>query len=323
MKILSETSPVIFGFSGTQLTNEEITFFKATKPYGYILFARNCDNSAQIKALTDKLREISGRADLPILIDQEGGRVARLKPPHFPAFPPAANFAKMAESDLEGAKIATFENAKKIAEMLRELGITVDCAPLADVPVVGAHDIIGDRAFGHTPAQVSALARAMANGLLAGGVVPVLKHIPGHGRAFADSHLELPVVHTSLAELRATDFMPFKKLSDLPMAMTAHVLFTAIDDKNMATVSPAAIRLIRDEIGFDGLLMSDDLSMKAMVGDFTQRARDVLNAGCDVVLHCNGDMEEMQAIMRGISPFNEKSLMRAQKAIKNKILMKL
>jgi len=315
MTILSETSPVIFGFSGTQLTDEEITFFKDTKPYGYILFARNCDNPAQIKALTDKLREISGREDLPILIDQEGGRVARLKPPHFPAFPPAAHFAKMAESDLASAKIATFENAKKIAEMLRELGITVDCAPLADVPVAGAHDIIGDRAFGHNPAQVSALARAFANGLVAGGVVPVLKHIPGHGRAFADSHLELPVVHTSIAELRATDFVPFKELSDLPMAMTAHVLFTAIDDKNMATVSPAAIRLIRDELGFDGLLMSDDLSMKAMVGNFTQRARDVLAAGCDVVLHCNGDMAEMQAIMRGISSFSEKSLEQARKAM--------
>ena len=294
-------SPVIFGISGTVLSADEREFFAKIRPYGYILFARNCENPAQIKELTLSLQEISGQGrGLPILIDQEGGRVARLKPPHFPEFPPAAYFAKIAETDLEAAKIATYDNARKIADMLLELGITVNCAPLADIPVAGANDIIGDRAFGDNPAQVIALARAFADGLIAGGVTPVLKHIPGHGRAVADSHMELPVVNTSLEELRKTDFVPFKALADLPMAMTAHVLFTAIDPQNMATVSPAAIRLIREEIGFKGVLMSDDLSMKAMRGSFSERARAVLSAGCDLVLHCNGDMAEMKQVAEGI-----------------------
>ena len=298
---MDDFSPVIFGISGTVLSADEREFFAKIRPYGYILFARNCENPAQIKELTLSLQEISGQGrGLPILIDQEGGRVARLKPPHFPEFPPAAYFAKIAETDLEAAKIATYDNAKKIADILLELGITVNCAPLADIPLKGAHDIIGDRAFGDNPAQVIALARAFADGLIAGGVTPVLKHIPGHGRAVADSHMELPVVNTSLEELRKTDFMPFKALSDLPMAMTAHVLFTAIDPQNMATVSPAAIRLIREEIGFKGVLMSDDLSMKAMRGSFSERARAVLSAGCDLVLHCNGDMAEMKQVAEGI-----------------------
>ncbi len=301
MTISKDLSPVIFGMAGTTLTAEETEFFREVQPYGYILFARNCDNPQQIKDLTAVLREISGRDDLPILIDQEGGRVARLKPPHFPAFPPAAQFAKLAETDLEAAKKAVYDNALSIANMLIKLGITVNCAPLADVPIAGAHEIIGDRAFGNDPQQVATLARAMADGLIAGGVTPVLKHIPGHGRAFADSHHELPVVHTALEELRATDFVPFKTLADLPLAMTAHVLFSAIDAENMATVSPKAIRLIREELGFSGLLMSDDLSMKAMRGDFSERARAVLAAGCDLVLHCNGDMAEMRAIMTGIT----------------------
>jgi beta-N-acetylhexosaminidase len=308
-------SPVIFGMAGESLTAEEIEFFSKVRPFGYILFARNCQSPGQIKALVRQLKEISGRENLPILIDQEGGRVARLKPPHFPEFPPAGKFAEMALTDLESAKDATYRNARAIAEELNNLGITVNCAPLADIPVKGAHDIIGDRAFGNTPDQVIALARAMAQGLMDGGIIPVLKHIPGHGRAFADSHLELPVVDTPLEILRQTDFVPFKALSDLPMAMTAHVLFTAIDAKNMATVSPAAIALIRGELGFDGLLMSDDLSMKAMQGDFTQRARDVLAAGCDIVLHCNGNMQEMQAVMMGLTPLAGKSLARAENSM--------
>lgn len=298
---MEKFSPVIFGIAGIVLTADEREFFAKIRPYGYILFARNCETPEQIKALTLSLQEISGQGrGLPILIDQEGGRVARLKPPYFPEFPPASYFAKMAETDLEAAKIATYNNAKKIADMLLELGITVNCAPLADIPVAGAHDIIGDRAFGDNPAQVIALARAMADGLIAGGVTPVFKHIPGHGRAFADSHKELPVVNTPLEELRKTDFVPFKALADLPMAMTAHVLFTAIDKENMATVSPTAIRLIREELGFKGLLMSDDLSMKAMRGSFSERAKAVLIAGCDLVLHCNGDMAEMKQVAEGI-----------------------
>lgn len=312
---MTNISAAIFGVSGTSLTSEEISFFSRVKPFGYILFARNCESPEQIKALVRELKKISGRDNLPILIDQEGGRVARLKPPHFPVFPPAGKFAELAKKDLEAAKKATYLNARLIAHELYNLGITVNCGPLADLPVEGAHDIIGDRAFGKSPQQVIELADSFAKGLADGGVVSVLKHIPGHGRAFADSHLELPVVDTPLEILRQTDFIPFKALAHLPMAMTAHVLYTAIDDKKMATVSPKAISLIRDELGFDGLLMSDDLSMKAMQGDFTQRARDVLAAGCDVVLHCNGDMAEMLEVEKGLRELSGKSLERAKKSM--------
>lgn len=301
--------------AGAKLTPEEISFFSRVKPFGYILFARNCESPEQIRSLVSELKEVSGRDNLPILIDQEGGRVARLKPPHFPAFPPAGKFAELAGKDLEAAKKAAYLNARLIAHELHDLGITVDCAPLADVPVEGAHDIIGDRAFGKSPQQVIELADSFAKGLADGGVVSVLKHIPGHGRAFADSHLELPRVDTPLEILRQTDFVPFKALSHLPMAMTAHVLYTAIDSERMATISPKAISLIRGELGFDGLLMSDDLSMKAMQGDFTQRARDVLAAGCDVVLHCNGDMAEMLEVEKGLVPLSGKALQRAEKSM--------
>jgi beta-N-acetylhexosaminidase len=315
MTIFQNLTAAIFGMAGTSLTTEEISFFTRTKPFGFILFARNCESPEQIKKLVSQLREVSGRENLPILIDQEGGRVARLKPPYFPEFPTAGAFAELARTDMEAAKKATYLNARLIAHELYNLGITVNCAPLADVPIEGSHNIIGDRAFGKTAMQVGELASCFAKGLADGGVVAVLKHIPGHGRAFADSHLELPIVETSLEILRETDFIPFKKLSHLPMAMTAHVLFTAIDAQKMATVSASAISLIRDELNFDGLLMSDDLSMKAMQGDFTQRTRDVLAAGCDVVLHCNGDMVEMLAISQGLIPLTGKSLERAEKSM--------
>ncbi len=314
---MGKTAPsaVIYGVSGTSLTLDEIKLFTDVNPYGFILFARNCDTPAQIKTLVSQLKDTVGRAPVPILIDQEGGRVARLKPPHWPAYPPAGVFAALARQNLEQAKKAVYLNARLIAQDLSSLGITVDCAPLADLPVEGAHDIIGDRAFGNTPEQVIALARSMADGLTDGGVLPVLKHIPGHGRACADSHEELPVVDTSLEELRRTDFVPFKALSDLPMAMTAHVLYTALDTQRMATVSPPIITLIREELGFDGLLMSDDLSMKAMRGGFAQRARDTLAAGCDVVLHCNGDMGEMRAVAEGLKPLAGANLARAERAL--------
>ena len=308
-------SAAIFGMAGVSLTPEEVSFFSRIKPFGFILFARNCESPEQIKNLVRQLKEVSGRDNLPILIDQEGGRVARLKPPHFPLFPPAGAFAQLAGKDMEGAIRATYLNARLIAHELYNLGITVDCAPLADLPIHGAHDVIGDRAFGKTAKQVIELADSFAKGLIDGGVVPVLKHIPGHGRACADSHLELPVVDTSLEILRKTDFVPFKALSHLPMAMTAHVLYTAIDSEKMATVSPATIKLIREELGFDGLLMSDDLSMKAMKGDFTQRTRDVLSAGCDIVLHCNGDMAEMLAIEKGLLSLSGRALERAEKSM--------
>ncbi|MDX2112365.1 MAG: beta-N-acetylhexosaminidase [Alphaproteobacteria bacterium] len=308
-------SRAIFGCSGLRLTAEEKAFFRAVKPYGFILFARNCAAPDQVRALVADLHEASGRPTLPILIDQEGGRVARLKPPHWPAYPPAGSLAALYARDPQAAKHAVYLNARLMAEDLAALGITVDCAPLADLPVEGAHDIIGDRAFGRSPQQVIDLARAMADGLIDSGVVPVLKHIPGHGRARADSHEELPVVDSALELLRETDFVPFKALSDLPMAMTAHVVFTALDPDNMATTSVRVNDLIRGELGFAGLLMSDDLSMKAMKGGFAERTNAALSAGCDVVLHCNGDMAEMTQIAQALLPLEGMSLLRGERAM--------
>lgn len=299
-------SAAFFGIKGHTLTDEEKQFFARVKPLGFILFARNCDSPAQVTALTRSLREVLQREDVPILIDQEGGRVSRLKPPHWRKPPAAQVFAEqVARVSMEAAKLSVYANARLIARELHTLGITVDCAPLADVPVKDAHDIIGDRAFGETPEQVAVLAGAMAAGLLDGGVLPVLKHIPGHGRARSDSHEELPVVNATLAELRATDFVPFKLLCDIPLGMTAHILYTAIDAELPATLSPKVIGLMRNELGFDGLLMSDDLSMKALKGDFAERTRKTLEAGCDVVLHCNGEMEEMQAIAEALTPLSD------------------
>lgn len=302
---------------GARLSREEKSFFTGAQPWGFILFARNCGSPQQIKSLIAELHDVTGRDRLPILIDQEGGRVARLKPPHWPEYPPAGVFAALGEKNIETAARAVWLNARLIAHDLAALGITVDCAPVADLPVSGAHDIIGDRAFGHEPQQVIRLARAQAGGLLAGGVAPVLKHIPGHGRASADSHEELPVVDAPLAELRVTDFVPFAALADLPMAMTAHVLYPAVDAKRMATLSPAVISLIREEIGFKGLLMSDDLSMKAMQGGYAERARAALDAGCDVALHCNGDMKEMAGVADGARTLAGESLSRAESAMKS------
>lgn len=312
---MGSLTAVIYGVQGTDLTPEETAFFKASNPFGYILFTRNIENPQQVKRLIGELKSLSGRERLPVLIDQEGGRVARLRPPHWRAYPPAKAFAAVAERDRDMAGRAVYMNARMMAQELYELGFTVDCAPLADLPAAGAHDVIGDRAFGCDPGQVIALAGAQADGLMDSGIVPVLKHMPGHGRASCDSHHELPVVDVSLEVLRSTDFVPFKALAHLPMGMTAHVLYTAIDGQRMATVSPAAITLIREEIGFDGLLMSDDLSMKAMEGNFTQRARDALAAGCDIALHCNGDMAEMRAVAEGVSALGGASLARAQQAM--------
>ncbi|MDX1975651.1 MAG: beta-N-acetylhexosaminidase [Rickettsiales bacterium] len=307
----------IFGISGTELSGDEMDFFADVNPYGFILFQRNCESPKQIQSLIDGLRDVTGRERLPILIDQEGGRVARLKPPHWPVYPPAKKFADMYAHYKQRALRGAFLTARLIAHDLYTLGITVDCAPVADLNVDGAHDVIGDRAYGKDANQVAALAGATAKGLMEGGIVPVLKHIPGHGRATADSHLELPCVDAKTELLRNTDFVPFKALANLPMAMTAHVLYSAFDDKCLATVSRTMIDLIRREIGFNGLLMSDDLSMKAMQGDFTQRTRDTLNAGCDVVLHCNGNFDEMQAVAEGLSPLAGVPLTRANLAMKS------
>ncbi len=304
----------ICGVAGTSLSEEEHAFLTNHRPFGVILFARNCDNPTQVKQLVADIRACLNHPLATILIDQEGGRVARLKPPHWRAYPPAARFADLAGSDIEIAKRATYVNARLIADDLRALGINVNCAPLADLPVAGSHNIIGDRAFGTDVSRVVTLARAQAQGLHDGGVMTVLKHIPGHGRAMADSHEALPVVDTPLAELEATDFAPFKALADLPMGMTAHVLFTAIDADNVATLSPKAIHLIRSVIGFDGVLMSDDVSMKALSGNMATLSTQILNAGCDIVLHCNGKMDEMIAIANVTPILADKALERCQRA---------
>lgn len=308
-------SAIILDCEGTVLTADEKAFFKDLNPYGYILFARHCESPEGVKRLVSELKSLSGRDRLPVLIDQEGGRVARLKPPHWRKYPPAAVFAGMALTDRERARQAVYMNARLIADDLLSLGITVDCAPLADIPVSGAHDIIGDRAFGNDATRISFLAKAMADGLSDGGVVPVLKHMPGHGRARADSHLELPVVDTPLEELRRTDFIPFKALSHLPMGMTAHVLYTALDGKRMATQSKPVIDLIRRELNFDGLLMSDDISMKAMEGGLAERARLSLDAGCDVVLLCNASLSDRLETAKGIRALEGRSLERAERAM--------
>ncbi|WP_454759339.1 beta-N-acetylhexosaminidase [Caulobacter segnis] len=309
----ASSSAAILGCSGATLTADEVAFFKDVKPWGFILFKRNIADPEQVRALTAALRETVGRPDAPILIDQEGGRVARLQPPHWRIYPPGRAYGQLVANDPLVAREITRLGSRLIAHDLLSLGINVDCVPVLDVPDPKGHEIIGDRAYGDTPEQVATLGRAAAEGLLAGGVLPIIKHIPGHGRAMSDSHLELPVVKAKLDELDKRDFAPFRVLSDMPMAMTAHVVYTAIDRKNPATTSKKAIKkIIRESIGFDGLLMSDDLSMKALSGDFKQRAKDSLAAGCDVVLHCNGDMAEMKAVMSGVGKLGKEARRRAQ-----------
>ena len=306
-------TPLFLGMSGPVLTADEVALFRASDPAGYIVFKRNCIDPEQLLALTDALRDLAGR-DVPILIDQEGGRVARLQPPHWPVFPPGAVFGTLFDrapfSAIEAARV----NAQAIALTLRAVGVNVDCLPLLDVPQPDGHGIIGDRAYSTDPMWVAALGKATLDGLKAGGVCGVVKHIPGHGRARVDSHLDLPVVEASRDELEI-DFVPFRKLKAAPMAMTAHVVYTALDPDRCATLSPTIIAgTIRGDIGFDGLLMSDDLGMKALghgaagsnaVEDFGARALDALEAGCDIALHCSGDFAEMRAIVEavpGIAP---------------------
>jgi beta-N-acetylhexosaminidase len=306
---------VIYGCAGPRLGADETRFFAAADPYGFILFQRNCQTPDQVRALVDALRASVGRADAPVLIDQEGGRVARLKPPHWRKAPPAAVFGALAATSIEDARRAVRLNAQLLAAELAELGIDVDCAPVLDVPVEGSHDIIGDRAFGRDPALVADLGGAAIEGFLDGGVMPVVKHVPGHGRATADSHLDLPVVDTDRATLEATDFLPFRRLNDAPWAMTAHVLYRALDPKAAASVSHHVVgQVIRGHIGFDGVLLSDDLSMKALSGGFGDRARAVLAAGCDLVLHCNGDGKEMAAIAEATDALSDDAVRRLARA---------
>ena len=310
------TRAAILGCSGLSLSREEEAFFRDAQPWGFIIFARNVEAPDQVRRLVDQLRATVDRPDAPVLIDQEGGRVQRLGPPHWRRYPPGRAYGELASNDPLLRREITRLGARLLAHDLAALGINVDCVPVLDVPVAGAHDVIGDRAYAKTPDGVALLGRAACEGLIAGGVLPVIKHIPGHGRAMADSHHDLPVVETAYDELDAWDFAPFKMLSDMPMAMTAHVVYSAVDAKRPATTSKKAMRgVIRGAIGFDGLVMSDDLSMKALGGEFADRARDSLAAGCDVVLHCNGDMAEMKAVLDGTKALSGQALRRAKAAL--------
>ncbi len=307
--------PAIYGLAGESLTEAEKSFFRSADPAGYILFRRNCADRAQLRALTDDLRSIHGRDDLPILIDQEGGRVARMRPPAWPEFPKAERFASLYRAAPMTAIEATRANAAALAAVLREAGINVDCLPLLDVRQPGATDIIGDRALGSEPMQVAALGRAVLDGLRQGGVVGVIKHMPGHGRALVDSHHELPVVDAD-EEALEIDLEPFVTLRNAPMGMTAHVVYTAWDEDLPASLSPIVIEaIIRGRIGFDGLLMSDDLGMSALSGGFDLRAGGAIAAGCDLALHCSGDMAEMEAVASAVGEIGEKSLQRLARAM--------
>jgi beta-N-acetylhexosaminidase len=306
---------VIYGFAGERLTDDERAFFREADPAGYIIFRRNCVDPEQLRALTDSLRDLHGRGDVPILIDQEGGRVARMRPPVWPAFPRAGDFAELYRKAPMTAIEAARANAQAIAAMLREAGINVDALPLLDVRQEGAHDIIGDRALGQEPMQVAALGRAVLDGLAAGGVVGIVKHMPGHGRSMVDSHAELPVVRAGEDELE-TDIAPFHTLNGAAMGMTSHVVYTAWDPDNCASLSATVIgEIIRRRIGFDGFLMSDDIGMHALAGDFAERARGVLAAGCDVALHCSGDFDEMVAVAKGARPLTPQGEARLARAM--------
>ena len=308
-------TPLFLGLEGTALSDAERSFFASVDPAGFILFKRNVADRRQLRALTDTLRTLSGRDDVPILIDQEGGRVARMQPPEWPAFPNAQQFDRLYDIAPMTAIEAARHNAHALAAMLAEVGITVDCLPLLDVRQPGAHDIIGDRALGSEPMRVAAMGRAVIEGLRAGGVVGVIKHMPGHGRALADSHVELPVVDAD-AESLERDLEPFIKLADAPMAMTAHVVFTAWDAERCASRSPKVIgEIMRGRIGFAGLLMSDDLGMQALKGGFRERAADVIAAGTDIVLHCSGDMAEMEAVASAVGSIPAVSRARLDRAM--------
>jgi beta-N-acetylhexosaminidase len=303
----------VSGCAGLALTLEERAFFRREDPWGLILFKRNVSDRDQVRALTRSFRECVGRADAPVLIDQEGGRVQRMAPPHWRAYPAAA----LIEAGLEPSKAEAAARliARLIAADLIEVGITVDCAPSLDVAGEGMHAAIGNRAFSARPERVAAMGRAVAEGLLAGGVAPVIKHMPGHGRARVDSHHELPVVDAARSDL-GQDFTPFAALKDLPMAMSAHLLYTAIDPQRPATMSPTVVReIMRGEIGFDGLIMSDDLSMKALKGPFDERAAAVIEAGLDIVLHCNGDLDEACGVASATPALSGASLRRADAAL--------
>ncbi len=308
-------TPAIFGISGHTLTDEERAFFREADPAGYILFGRNCGDKAQVRALTDDLRSIHGRARTFICIDQEGGRVARMKPPEWSAFPAGAAFDALYAIAPASAIEAARANAEALALELAEVGISVDCHPPLDIPVTGAHDVIGDRALGHEPMQVAALGRAILDGFGKAGVLGCIKHMPGHGRSHCDTHKEMPVVTASAEELE-TDIAPFHALRETPVGMTGHLKFTAWDADNPATLSPTIIeRVIRGKIGFDGLLLTDDIDMEALSGSIPERSQRALAAGCDVVLNCWARMDDMVGIAERCPTMRADSAARLERAL--------
>ncbi len=310
----------ISGCAGTSLSVEEASFFQTHRPWGLIVFKRNCETPEQLKALTSAFRLAVGRRDAPVFVDQEGGRVQRLGPPSngWRRYPPARKYGELFEQNALAALRSARNVGRLMAEDLIAAGVTANCLPVLDVPQPGSHEVIGARAYSDKRDAIMALARAHVGGFVLGGVMPVIKHIPGHGRASADSHLSLPVVEASAAELRSVDFPPFAAFADAPMAMTAHVVYRAFDGDNPATLSAKVIKnIIRGEIGFEGLLMTDDLSMKALAGSFSEKTQRALAAGCDMVLHCNGNLAEMQEVAAAAGELKGKPLRRARAALKS------
>ena len=306
----------IVGMAGTVLSPDERELFAGHRPHGFILFARNCETPGQVAALVQDVRSVIGDHRAPVFIDQEGGRVARLKPPHWPALPPLRRIGELALSDLNAAKDAAWTHARLIAAALEPLGITVNCSPVLDLGLPGQTEAIGDRAFSDDPEIVAVLGEATIQGYLAGGILPVIKHLPGHGRALMDSHKDLPCVETDRDLLACTDWLPFKANAGAPLGMTAHILFRALDHQACATQSKAIIdEIIRGEIGFEGALLSDDLSMEALGGPLGERAAFALEAGCDLALHCNGDIDEMRSVLETVGPLDGAARSRVERAM--------
>jgi beta-N-acetylhexosaminidase len=313
---MTESKAMILGCQGKSLSADEIAFYRDERPWGFILFGRNIGEASEIRDLVGAMRDSVGRPEAPVFIDQEGGRVQRIRAPIAPNYPAGSVLGALYESDADIGVRAAWLLSRLHAFDLAGLGITADCLPVLDIPVEGSSDVIGARAYGRDAETVAVMGRAAASGLMAGGVLPVMKHMPGHGRAILDTHYALPTVDTPLEELIAQDFAPFRALNHLPMGMTAHVIFSAIDPQAPATTSPIVVRdIIRGHIGFDGLLMSDDTSMKALSGDFDEKARAILAADCDIVLHCNGVMEEMIGIAAGTETLKGRALERADRAL--------
>ena len=319
MNLLKEISqnknikkPVIYGLKGLQISQQEIDFFRKSSPIGFILFARNIQDKIQLKKLCDDLKDLMGGQVL-ILIDQEGGRVQRIKPPLCSSYPPIFDLAKNYQQDPDLTCRKIYQNYQNIASDLGEFGINVNCAPLLDILSKETHDVIGNRALGDNCNDVAKLAQIVCDSLLSKNIYPVIKHIPGHGRAKCDSHLDLPIVDISLKELQESDFVPFKQLKDQKFAMTAHILYSQIDDSLPATLSKKVIDVIRNQIDFQNIIMTDDLSMKALKGSFEEKTIQAINAGCDVILHCNGDMQEMVAINNSLNNINDSLLSKLTK----------